>query len=133
MTLISPDKINLLPYLLLPLCPAEEFPEDDSENLPTELQLLPDTHRREESTSIICAHLETLLLLTTTFPGRDFMRRCNVYVVLRRLHSEVEDGDVRSLVERLVNILMRGEAKVEEIPEEEAAPEAGDDEIEEVA
>ena len=119
MTLLSPDKINLLPYILLPLCTAEEFPEEDSENLPMELQLLPDTHKREESNSIICAHLEALLLLTTTFPGREFMRKNNVYVVIRRLHLEVEDEDVRGLVERLVNVLMRDEEKRHEAEEDE--------------
>lgn len=74
--------------------------------------------------SIISAHLETLLLLTTTFPGREIMRKTGVYVVVRRLHEEVEDEDVKGLVERLVNVLMRDEEKVQETNE---------DEIEEVA
>jgi Domain of unknown function (DUF383)/Domain of unknown function (DUF384) len=122
--LLSPDKINLLPYLLLPLCTSEEFPDEDSEHLPAELQLLPETHKREESNSIICAHLESLLLLTTTLAGRETMRKNGVYVVIRRLHDQVEDEDVKGLVERLVNVLMREEPKVEELK---------DDEIEEVA
>jgi hypothetical protein len=123
--LLSPEKINLLPSLLLPLCTSQEFSEEDSENLPTELQLLPETHKREESTSIICAHLETLLLLSTTFPGREIMRKSGVYVVIRRLHEEVEDEDVKALIERLVNILMRDEEKVQEVEQ--------NDEIEEIA
>lgn len=131
-TLLSPDQINLLPSLLLPLCTAEDFPEEDSENLPTELQLLPDTHKREESNSIICAHLETLLLLTATFSGRDLMRKSNVYIVIRRLHEEVEDEDVRGLVERLVNVLMRQEEKIQEVADEKL-PETENDEIMEVA
>jgi hypothetical protein len=133
MTLLSPDKINLLPYLLLPLCTAEEFPDEESENLPTELQLLPDTHKREESYTIICAHLEALLLLTTTSPGRDYMRKNNVYVVIRRLHLEVEDDDVRGLVERLVNVLVRDEERVQDVTDDGEAPETADDEIVEVA
>jgi hypothetical protein len=52
------------------------------------------------------------------------MRKTGVYVVVRRLHEEVEDEDVKGLVERLVNVLMRDEEKVEEMNE---------DEIEEVA
>jgi hypothetical protein len=74
--------------------------------------------------SIVSAHLETLLLLTTTFPGREIMRKSGVYVVIRRLHEETEDEDVKGLVERLVNVLMRDEEKVQEVKE---------DEIEEVA
>jgi Domain of unknown function (DUF383)/Domain of unknown function (DUF384) len=122
--LLAPDKINLLPSLLLPLCTPEEFPEEDSEKLPTELQLLDETHKREESNSIICAYLETFLLLTTTFPGREYMRSNGVYIIIRRLHEEVEDEDVRGLVERLVNVLMRDEDKVQEVD--------ADDEIEEI-
>ena len=52
------------------------------------------------------------------------MRKCGVYVVIRRLHNETEDEDVKSLIERLVNVLMRGEAKVEE---------EGEDEVQEIA
>lgn len=122
--LLSAEKINLLPSLLLPLCTSEEFPEEDSENLPPELQLLPETHKREESNSIICDHLEALLLLTTTFPGRDYMRKNGVYIVIRRLHEEIEDEDVKELVERLVNVLMRDEEKIQETQ---------DDEVQEVA
>jgi Domain of unknown function (DUF384) len=51
------------------------------------------------------------------------MRKCGVYIVIRRLHAEVEGEDVQSLVERLVNVLMRDEEKVEEV----------DDQVEEVA
>jgi hypothetical protein len=110
---------------LLPLCTSEEFPDEDSEKLPTELQLLPETHKREESNKIISAHLETLLLLTTTFPGRECLRDNGVYVVIRRLHEEVEDEEVRGLVERLVNVLMRDEEKVQEVVDQ-------DNEIEEI-
>ena len=107
-----------MPYLLLPLCTAEEFPDEDAEQLPAELQLLPETHKREDSNSIISRHLESLLLLTTTLSGREMMRTNGVYVVIRRLHQQVEDEDVKGLVERLVDIIMRGESKVEELKDE---------------
>jgi len=48
-----------------------------------------------------------------------------VYVVIRRLHEEVEDEEVRGLVERLVNVLMRDEEKVQEVVDQ-------DNEIEEI-
>jgi hypothetical protein len=52
------------------------------------------------------------------------MRNSGVYIVIRRLHEEVEDEDIRGLVERLVNVLMRDEEKVQEVD--------ADDEIEEI-
>lgn len=48
-----------------------------------------------------------------------------MYVVIRRLHEEVEDEEVRGLVERLVNVLMRDEEKVQEVVDQ-------DNEIEEI-
>ena len=53
------------------------------------------------------------------------MRKSGVYVVIRRLHEEVEDEDVKGLIERLVNILMRDEEKAQEVEQ--------NDEIEEIA
>lgn len=53
------------------------------------------------------------------------MRKSGVYMVIRRLHEEVEDEGVKGLVERLVNVLMRDEEKVQEME--------GDNEIEEIA
>jgi len=41
------------------------------------------------------------------------------------LHEEVEDEEVRGLVERLVNVLMRDEEKVQEVVDQ-------DNEIEEI-
>jgi hypothetical protein len=52
------------------------------------------------------------------------MRKNGVYVVIRRLHEQVEDEEVKGLVERLVNVIMREEPKVQELK---------DDQIEEVA
>lgn len=60
------------------------------------------------------------------------MRKSNVYIVIRRLHEEVEDEDVRGLVERLVNVLMRQEEKIQEVADEKL-PETENDEIMEVA
>ena len=36
-------------------------------------------------------------------------------MVIRRLHEEIEDEDVKELIERLVNVLMRDEEKVQEV------------------
>lgn len=52
------------------------------------------------------------------------MRKSGVYVVIRRLHEQSEDEDVKGLVERLVNVLMRDEEKGQDVE---------DNEIEEVA
>lgn len=47
------------------------------------------------------------------------MRKHGVYIVIRRLHEEVEDEDVRGLVERLVNVLMRDEEKIQDVEDDQ--------------
>jgi hypothetical protein len=114
---LSPDEINILPYLLLPITGNEEYSDDDTENMLEDLQLLPPDKKRDSDPTIIQTHVETLMLLTTTRQGRDLMREVKVYPILRETHLRVEDDGVREACERLVQVLMRdeeGEEKVDE-------------------
>ncbi len=108
--LLDPDAINILPYLLLPLCGPEEFPEDENENMPEELQLLEPDKKRETDPFTITIHADALLLLCTTRKGRMYLRDKNVYPIIRQLHLAVEHEDVGECCDKLVNVLMRDEA-----------------------
>lgn len=99
--------IGLLPYLLLPLMGGEEYDMDETEGMLEECQFLPSDKKREESTEIMTIHLESLILLTTTKAGRDYLRKVKVYPIVRELHLSVESQNVREACDRLVNILMR--------------------------
>ncbi|MCH0628681.1 protein HGH1 family protein [Kocuria palustris] len=131
MKLLSDEKINLLPYILLPLAGPEEIDEDEMFNLPEELQLLDADKKREPEASIICTHLESLLLLCTTRQGREYLRSKSVYSIIRELHKAVENEDVADLCDRLVQMLQRDEAPEEENIEIESDDD--DDKIVEVA
>ena len=114
---LSADEINILPYLLLPITGNEEYSDEDTENMLEDLQLLPPDKQRESDPSIVQTHIETLMLLTTTRQGRDFMREVKVYPIVRETHLRIEDDGVREACERLVQVLMRdeeGEEKVDE-------------------
>lgn len=124
----SDGGVGLLPYLLLPLMGAEEYSEEDGEGMLDEVQLLPPDKEREVESDIVCTHLDTLLLLTTTREGREKLRGVKVYPIVRELHVQVEDEGIREACDRLVQVLMRdeegeGEApsgpRVQEIDEEE--------------
>lgn len=104
-----PDGVDVLPYILLPLAGNEEFDDDETADMPPDLQLLPPDKARDPDPKILVTHLETLLLLGTTREGREVMRRVKVYPVVRECHLHVEDEGVREACERLVNLLMRGE------------------------
>ncbi|KAM3421682.1 hypothetical protein BST61_g2067 [Cercospora zeina] len=111
-TLLRPseeDGVGLLPYILLPLMGSEEYSDADTEGMLDECQLLPPDKERETQNDIICIHLETLLLLTTTKEGRKVLRDVRVYPIVRELHAKVEDENVRESVDRLVQVLQRGE------------------------
>lgn len=134
--LIHDEKINLLPYILLPLAGPEEIDEDDMFNLPEELQLLPSDKKRDPVTSIICTHLESLLLLSTTREIREYLKDKSVYALIKELHKALEVEEVEELIDRLVQLLMRDEdpeeSKEELKEEEEEESDEDDDKIVEV-
>lgn len=121
MNLLTNENINLLPYLLLPIAGPEELDEDDMFNLPDELQLLPSDKKRDPMNSIICIHLESLLLLCTTREAREYFRKKSVYPLVRELHKAIDDPQIADLCEKLVQLLMRDEAPepTDELSEEE--------------
>ena len=121
-----PTDINIMPYIMLPLAGPEEFPDDETDGMLEDLQLLPPDKQRESDNEILKTHLESLLLLTTTREGRDMMRRVKVYPIVRECHAHVDDEGVKEACDRVVQMVMRdeeGEGKgvprVEEIEEED--------------
>ena len=53
--------MDILPHLLLPLTGPEEFPEDEMEKLPPDLQYMDDNKERESDPDIRNMLLEALL------------------------------------------------------------------------
>lgn len=113
------EEINLLPFILLPLAGPEEMDDDDMFKLPEELQLLPEDKKRDPVNSIICTHLESLLLLCTTKEVRSILRDKSVYALVKELHKAVEVEEVDELCDRLVQMLARDDAREDDIEEDE--------------
>ncbi|KAF8738707.1 AICARFT/IMPCHase bienzyme, partial [Rhizoctonia solani] len=114
--------MNLLLFLLLPLAGPEEFDLEDMDKLPASIQFLPDTKKREPDRFIRLTHIETLLLLCTTRPAREFLRVNGVYEVVQKMHETEQDTSVMEHIERLVNLLKRDEGPdtaFEEVPAED--------------
>lgn len=134
-SLLSEVEVNLLPYILLPLAGPEEFSEEESAAMPPDLQLLPPDKARDPDKDILVTHLETLLLLTTTREGRDYLREKKAYPIIRETHLHVEDEAVREACDRLVQILLRdeeGEGGVEAPPASQAGHVEDEDEDEKI-
>lgn len=108
--------INLLPYVLLPITGSEEYDDEETMAMLPDLQLLPPDKKRDDDPTIIQTHVETLMLLTTTREGREFMREVKVYPIIRETHLRVEHEGVQEACDRLVQVLM-----VDEAPEESDA------------
>lgn len=137
---VSAPSIDALPYILLPLAGPEELDLEVQETLPSALQFLPPTKKRERDPVLRLTHVETLLLLCTTRWGRQYLRTHAVYEIVRGAHLEETVDKVSEHIERLVQLIKGDEgpetkdddvvvAKVEE------GAEASDDEdyrIEEV-
>jgi hypothetical protein len=125
--LLSPD-VNVLSRVLLPLCGPEEYPLDEVDRMPPDLQLLPEGKQREQDAAIRALHLETLLLLCSTKDGRKVMRDQNVYRIIQVMHLAEDDERNKELAVRLVGLLVRDEEeerRIRELP-------SNDDAVEEV-
>ncbi|KAJ1980370.1 Protein hgh1 [Dimargaris verticillata] len=108
--LLDEDGINLLPYILLPLCGPEEFSEEDMEGMPDDLQLLPEDKQREPQESLRKILVEILVLFTARRAGREYLRQRKVYPVVRTMHTVETSDEVGDAIDRLVQMLMRDEA-----------------------
>ena len=128
---LDEDGVNILPYLLLPIIGNEEYPEDEMLDMHPDLQLLPPDKQREPDNNILQTHIETLVLLTSTRPGRELMRQHGVYPIIRETHLRVEDDGVREACERLVQML-KGDEEPESRVEEVVEDEGDDDKVVEV-
>ncbi|CAG8632213.1 1662_t:CDS:2 [Cetraspora pellucida] len=136
--MLSPSKINILPYILLPLCGPEEFDLDDMEGMPEDIQFLPSDKKRESDAHLRQTLLESLVLLTTTRQGRMILRQKKVYPVIRQMHLVEQDENVSIVAEQIVNMLMRDEGPEEndhdilEITQSEHPDSGNDNTIEEI-
>lgn len=130
---LDEEDINILPYILLPITGNEEFDEEETMAMLSDLQLLPPDKQRDSDPAIIQTHIETLLLLTSSKEARDLMRRVQVYPLVRETHAKVKDEGVRETCERLVNMLMREETSAASAGVKELGQSAeGEDEDEQV-
>ncbi|XP_064297999.1 protein HGH1 homolog [Phalacrocorax carbo] len=103
------EEVDILPFLLLPLAGPEEFPEDEMERLPADLQYLPQDKQREEEPDIRKMLLEAIMLLTATKAGRNIVREKGTYLVLRELHRWEREPDVLAACEKLIQVLIGDE------------------------
>ncbi|KAI5929503.1 protein HGH1 homolog [Manis javanica] len=106
--LLGPE-VDILPFLLLPLAGPEEFPEEEMEWLPADLQYLPQDKQREPDAGIRRMLIEAIMLLTATAPGRQQVRGQGAYLILRELHSWEPEPDVRVACEKLIQVLIGDE------------------------
>ena len=101
------------------------------EMMPPELQLLPETKKRENDALIRLTHVDALLLLCTTKRGRVYLREHGVYPVIKAAHLVEDDERVTEQMVRLVNLLKREEgSETEDDGEENWVPHKGDSEDE---
>lgn len=82
--------------------------EQEREKLPVELQLL-DNLQAESDTVIRSIVIECLIILATTRKGRDTIRAKEIYPILREWHILEPVGEMKLLVEKMVELLIRDE------------------------
>lgn len=65
------------------------------EKLPSSLQFLPDTKKREADSVLRQTYLESLVLLCVTRWGRGQLRENGVYEIVREMHKTEPEDKVR--------------------------------------
>ncbi|KAK9453189.1 hypothetical protein V1511DRAFT_505876 [Dipodascopsis uninucleata] len=115
--LLRKATVNLLPYILLPIAGPEELSDEETFELPDELQFLSTEKKRETDPEILRVHVESLVLLGATRFGRDFMRGNGVYPLVRELHLNIDNEDLRETCERFVQLIMADEPN--EVPQKQ--------------
>jgi len=86
------EVVDLLPALLLPLAGPEQFEEEDMEQLPLDLQYLPEDKTREPDPDIRTMLLEALLKVrpklghSSSCSGQRFFPFCQLNVFEIALH-----------------------------------------------
>ncbi|XP_038654616.1 protein HGH1 homolog [Scyliorhinus canicula] len=115
------NKVDILPFLLLPLAGPDELNEDEMEGLPEDLQYLPEDKQREKDPDIRKMLLEAINLLCATRTGRKTVKEKNAYVILREFHKWEKEPDVDAVCQKLIEVLISDE------------PEAGMENLLEVA
>lgn len=123
-----PSSIDMLPYILLPLCDGKELASidfEDQEELPEACQMLPEDKRRERDSALRLMLVESLLLLCTNLYGRQCLRARGAYIVVRSAHLAEVEEKIAEAVLRLVNILKRDESasSVKDLEDPRAAEE----------
>ena len=81
--------VDILPYLLMPLIDGKELSKvdlEDQEALPTVCQLVPEDKPREPDSALRMMLIECLLLLCTSYYGRESLRHRGAYIVVREAH-----------------------------------------------
>ncbi|GAB5587112.1 Protein hgh1 [Umbelopsis nana] len=133
--ILNSEGINMLPFILLPLCGNEEYEIDEFEQFPEEIQLLGDDKTREADPLLRLMLCEAILLLTHTRNGRDYLREKQVYRVIQRLHAQENDEKVLDKCQDIVDMLMRdeGEEKIVELENEPAKAPIEEEEDEDLA
>lgn len=74
------------------------------------MQFLEPSKQRESDTNIRVLLVEVLVALGSTKEGREMMRKCGVYPVLKQLNLVEKDETVLQWIDEAVNLVCRDEA-----------------------
>eukprot|EP01125_Pyxidicula_operculata_P002069 TRINITY_DN12022_c0_g1_i1.p1 TRINITY_DN12022_c0_g1~~TRINITY_DN12022_c0_g1_i1.p1 ORF type:complete len:382 (-),score=89.62 TRINITY_DN12022_c0_g1_i1:23-1168(-) len=96
---------SMITSLLWPIRGPEQLKSDETENLPSKLKAVPSSKEREKDTEIKSMIIDCLLLLTSTKDGRDFLKKKDIYPIIREYDSVEENQEISSNIFNLLNII----------------------------
>ncbi|CAB3363451.1 Hypothetical predicted protein [Cloeon dipterum] len=104
---------DILPPLLLPLAaPDTGYTDEETDQLPIDLQFLPPEHKREPDPDLRRILVEALCQLAASKRGREVLRENGTYLVLRELHRWEEDKEALLVCQNLAELLIKKEEEI---------------------
>lgn len=117
------DEVDILTHLLLPLTGGEEYPDEEMDLFPIDLQYLDADKQREPDADIRKLLVDCVTMLCARKSGRDLMRSKGVHFIIDNLlHFETQQGESEALdaAENLIQLLAAKEdEKVDNLLEDD--------------
>lgn len=102
------DGIHILGNILFPLVSClEEFSEEDSDGMPSEITFLPASKRIDPSEPLRETLMDTLLLLASKKECRIFFYKHKVYPVMRNYEKVEKVPEINAKIHKFVEYILR--------------------------
>lgn len=120
--LLSDEQMDLISKLVAPIKGPGDYDDDDCDGMPEALKEIPPTKKIEVDAESRANIINSLILLTATRFGRDYMKAKKMYPIVRELDKVEKNENISSQIYELVHVLLLDDPEDNPEPEEIEEP-----------